>query len=377
MKDEYGVMDDSGHTYVYDGDYALENGQVLPQAQLRYQTYGELNAARDNVIVVCHALTGNASLHSWWGGLLGPDLAFDTSKYFIVCCNILGSCYGSTGPMSINPTTGQAYGMEFPDISVKDTVRLQLLMLQNDLNIRSVKCVIGGSFGGMQALEYAVQGGSSVHADFRDADGNPFVRSVIPIVCGAAHTAWQIAISEVQRQAIYHDPQWTIDPTKATSGLNVARQMGMVSYRTPQGYVSKFGRRHQKPANDNDDSNTPAYGADAKWQVKSYLEYQGAKFLSRFDPVTYVKMTEQMDSHDIARGREDTTDQVLDTIQIPALVMGIDSDVLYPIHEQEHMAEHLANSEFQVIHGDDGHDGFLLEQEQVGGHITDFMKRHQ
>jgi len=377
MKDEYGAMDDSGHTYEYDKDFVLENGQILPHAQLRYQTYGELNPARDNVVVVCHALTGNASLHSWWGGLLGPDLAFDTSKYFVVCCNILGSCYGSTGPMSINSATQKPYGLEFPDVSVKDTVRLQLLMLQNDLKINSVKCVIGGSFGGMQALEYAVQGGSSVHADFFDADGNPYIRSVIPIACGAAHTAWQIAISEVQRQAIYHDPQWKIDPTKATSGLNVARQMGMVSYRTPQGYISKFGRRMKKVEGDEttNSESQPAYGSSAQWQVKSYLEYQGEKFLSRFDSLTYIKMTEQMDSHDIARGRAETTDQVLDTVKIPALVMGIDSDVLYPLAEQEHMAEHLANSEFKVIHGDDGHDGFLLEQGQVGGHITDFLKQ--
>ena len=166
MKDEYGAMDDSGDTYTYDGDFVLENGQVLPQAQLRYQTYGELNESKDNVIVVCHALTGNASLHSWWGGLLGPGKAFDTSKYFVVCCNILGSCYGSTGPISEDPASQTMYGVDFPDISVKDTVRLQLLMLQKRLQIRHVKCVIGGSFGGMQVMEYAVQGASSKHSDF-------------------------------------------------------------------------------------------------------------------------------------------------------------------------------------------------------------------
>jgi len=378
MKDEYGVMDDSGETFVYDGDFVLENGQVLSQAQLRYQTYGELNAEKDNAIVICHALTGNASLHSWWGGLLGPGLAFDTSKYFVICCNILGSCYGSTGPMSIDPTTGKQYGVDFPDISVKDTVRLQLLMMQQDLQLSSIKCVIGGSFGGMQTLEYAVQGGSSTKGNFFDSGGKPYVRSVVPIACGAAHTAWQIAISEVQRQSIYKDPNWKTNPVEATDGLNVARQFGMISYRTPQGYISKFDRRMQQTKGDADQA-TPTsalYGSSAQWQVKSYLEYQGEKFLSRFDPVTYVKMTEQMDSHDIARGRGASTDDILGQIEIPALVMGIDSDVLYPLKEQEHIAEHLPNGSLKVIHGDDGHDGFLLEQDQVGNHIIEFMKQN-
>ncbi|KAL7581675.1 hypothetical protein ACA910_022222 [Epithemia clementina (nom. ined.)] len=377
MQDEYGTMDDSGETYIYDGDFALENGQVLPKAQLRYQTYGELNASRDNAIVVCHALTGNACLHSWWGGLLGPDKAFDTNKYFVVCCNILGSCYGSSGPMSENPATHDIYGIDFPDISVKDTVRLQLLMLQKWLKVRSIKCVIGGSFGGMQVMEFAVQGGSSKYADFVDAQGHPFVRSVIPIACGSRHTAWQIAISETQRQAIYKDPQWSINPVQATGGLEVARQIAMVSYRTHHGYSAKFGRRKQQTkSTEGEAQSSPEYGSNARWQATSYLEYQGQKFLNRFDPVTYVKMTEQMDSHDIARGRAESDEPVLNSIEIPALVMGIDSDVLYPLHEQTHLADHMPNSVLKVIHSDEGHDGFLLEQDQVGGHIVEFLSSH-
>ena len=373
MKDEYGAMDDSGDTFAHDGDFVLENGQVIENAQLRYQTYGELNASRDNVIVVCHALTGNASLHAWWGDLLGPGKAFDTDKYFIVCCNILGSCYGSSGPLSTNPQTKDAYGVEFPDISVKDTVRLQLLMLQKGLQVSSVKCVIGGSFGGMQVMEFAVQGGSSKHADFTDATGSPFVRSVIPIACGSYHTAWQIAISESQRQAIYKDPQWTTSPMEATAGLEVARQIAMISYRTSHGYSSKFGRRKQQPKGEEQASSSPEYGSAARWQAKSYLVYQGQKFLNRFDPITYVKMTEQMDSHDVARGRAESVEQVLSAIEIPSLVMGIDSDVLYPLHEQVHLADHMPNSTLKVIRSDEGHDGFLLEQDQVGGHITEFL----
>lgn len=420
-------MDDAGDTYVVE-NFVLENGTVLPHAQLRYQTYGQLNERRDNVVVVCHALTGNASLHSWWGDLLGESsnsstanstgrtssssssiAAFDTSRYFIVCCNILGSCYGSTNPRSINPHTGQVYGKDFPDISVRDTVRLQLLLLQHELRVSSIQCVVGGSFGGMQALEFAVQAGTTVtddvphpeqyftatNYDETNTDDNddgtppPFLRSVLPIACGAQHTAWQIAISEVQRQAIYHDPAWSSDnPFGATRGLQVARQLGMISYRTPMGYRTKFGRHLQQPSSSSSASSDGAalYGSQAPWRVKSYLEYQGVKFLSRFDPVTYVKLTEQMDSHNVARSRtiqnhaaDDETAalaEVLGRVHIPALILGIDSDVLYPLEEQKQLAQLLPQATLAVIHSDDGHDGFLLEQEQVGAHIADFLRRH-
>lgn len=203
--------------------------------------------------------------------------------------------------------------------------------------------------------------------------GSPYVRSVVPIACGAAHTAWQIAISEVQRQAIYADPNWTNgNPFKATKGLEVARQMGMISYRTPQGYRGKFGREIQESKDAS--STSPVYGSDANWQVKSYLEYQGIKFIDRFDPVTYVKMTEQMDSHDISRNRGGSVSDVLKQIEIPACVMGIDSDILYPLSEQEELAKYMPKAQLKIIHSDDGHDGFLLEQDQVGQHIVDFLK---
>ena len=380
MQDEYGEMNDDGHTYIHETPFQLESGQVLEEAQLRYQTYGELNEDKDNVLVVCHALTGNASLHAWWGDLLGPGKAFDTDRYFVVCCNILGSCYGSSNPTSINPSTGKPYLKDFPDISVKDTVRLQLEMLTKQLKVRSIKAVIGGSFGGMQAVEFAVQAGSSPSSPysqdcyFSDRGNDsmvPFVRSVVPIACGAAHTAWQIAISETQRQAIYADPKWeSTNGLDATKGLAIARQIGMVSYRTPQGYCAKFGRDMQHP------EAPEKYGTKAHWKVKSYLAYQGEKFLSRFDPITYVKMTEQMDSHDVARGRGESIAEVLSNVEIPALVMGIDSDVLYPLTEQQHLASHLPNGHLKIIKSADGHDGFLLEQEQVANHIVDFLEQH-
>lgn len=196
--------------------------------------------------------------------------------------------------------------------------------------------------------------------------GSPYLRSVVPIACGASHTAWQIAISEVQRQAVYADPLWKNDAFNAMKGLEIARQMGMVSYRTPQGYHSKFGRQLRS-------KNTPPYGSHALWQVKSYLEYQGLKFVDRFDPITYVKLTEQMDSHDVSRGRGKSVSEVLRKIEIPTCVLGIDSDVLYPLSEQQQIVENIPNSELKVIHSDDGHDGFLLEQDQVARYIIKFL----
>ena len=161
MEDEYGEMTSDGSTFVQN-NFELENGVVLPEVQLRYQTYGQpLNETKDNVLLICHALTGNASLHSWWGGLLGDGLPFDTAKYHILCCNILGSCYGSTSSQSVDPRTGLVYGKDFPDVSIRDTVRLQLLLLKQELGVSSVHCVIGGSLGGMQAVEFAVQAGRS------------------------------------------------------------------------------------------------------------------------------------------------------------------------------------------------------------------------
>jgi len=281
MEDEYGEMTNDGHTYVHPKPYILESGEVLHNAQVRYMTYGTLNTTRDNVLVVCHALSGNASLHSWWGDLLGDGLAFDTQQYFVVCCNILGSCYGSTGPNSIIPgTTNKKYGASFPDVTVRDNVRLQLHMLQDDLKIHSVKCVIGGSFGGMQVVEYSVQAGTT-NGPFTTLNHHghtvPFIRSVLPIACGATHNAWQIAMSEVQRQAIYADSKWNNGQPSMDDlplkGLSVARQIAMVSYRTAHGYESKFARRLK------DDK--AQYGSKAKWQVKSYLEYQGKKILDK------------------------------------------------------------------------------------------------
>ena len=222
-------------------------------------------------------------------------------------------------------------------------------MIKNAIGAKNIECVIGGSMGGMQALEWAIMGGD-------------FVKKAVIIGCGAAHTAWQIAISETQRQAIYADPKWNngnVDMNNPpTSGLSVARQIAMLSYRTPVAYQKKFGR--EKDGN-------------GIWQAKKYLEYQGNKFLERFDPVSYIKITEQMDMHDVGRNRGSIEEALLQ-IKGKCLIVGIDSDILYPLYEQEELAQLIPNSKLSIIKSSEGHDGFLLEQTQLAGFIDEFLK---
>lgn len=349
MEDEYGEMDDSGETFITPS-FQLESGAILKDAQIRYNIFGDINEAKDNIVVVCHALTGNSNLDEWWGTMLGEGKPFDTSKYAVVCANVLGSCYGSTGSSSINPDTGKAYGIDFPSITIRDTVKLQMQMIKEEIGASSVYAVIGGSMGGMQALEWAIQGGD-------------YVKRAMIIGCGPEHTAWQIAISEVQRQAVYADPKWNngdINPEDPPSaGLSVARQMAMISYRTNTAYDRKFGRDIDKKSD--------------KYQVRRYLEYQGEKFLSRFDAITYVKLTEQMDSHDICRNRG-TLEEVLLSIKAKCHMMAMDSDILYPPSTTKKMADIVPTCTYSTINTKEGHDGFLLEYDQVGKAVEKLLK---
>ena len=352
MSDEYGTMDDAGDTFVVQS-HKLECGDVLQDVEVRYNTYGMLNARKDNALVVCHALTGNSSLDGWWGSMLGPGKPFDTDKYFVVCANILGGCYGTTGPASTNPHTGALYQSDFPRVSVRDSVRLHMKLLQDGLGVTQVQSVVGGSMGGMQTLEWMLLGNES-----------GYVRSGVPISCGAHHHAWQIAISESQRSAIYADPKYNggfynmADPP--VGGLGVARQIAMVTYRSHQAYEKKFGRMR--------------HGAGSLFSVESYLRHQGEKFNARFDPNSYVTVTQLMDSHDVGRGRGGE-EQALRALQIPVMVIGIDSDALYPISEQYALARMIPHSELHILRSDEGHDGFLLEQQQIGPLLTEFLNK--
>ena len=349
--DEYGDLSTIGSQACLPV-FELESGIKLENVTVNYCTFGNLNHSRNNAVVICHALTGNAALDSWWGALLGPGKAFDTDKYYIFCANILGSCYGTTGPTSINPSTGKPYGVTFPQVTVRDSVKLHHKVLTEVLGVHQVVSVIGGSLGGMQALEWGFF-------------GQHFIRSLVPVACGSHHTAWQIGISELQRQAIYMDPDYQNGNYNASSpplkGLALARQVAMVSYRTHAAYKEKYGRE----TNEGDQC--------GKFKVQSYLAYQGKKFLSRFDVNSYVRLTQLMDSHDVGRGRKGGIQGALASLTQPTLVLGIDSDVLYPVAEQMELANSLSNGKLKVISSPHGHDGFLLEQEAIGIAITKFL----
>ncbi|MBM4397648.1 MAG: homoserine O-acetyltransferase, partial [Deltaproteobacteria bacterium] len=296
------------------GHFAFESGARI-EVRVAYRTWGTLSAAADNAVVVCHALTGSADADAWWAGLFGPGRAIDPDRDFVVCSNILGGCYGTTGPWSVDPATGRPYGPDFPQPTVRDIVSVQAALVRS-LGVRRVRLALGGSLGGMQALEWPL-----VAPDL--------VEAVAPIAVSGRHSAWCIGLSEAQRQAIFADPAWQGGRYEAgagpRSGLAVARMMAMCTYRSPEDFAPKFGRRLQEP------------GAPGFYAVESYLRHQGRKLVDRFDANTYVVLTRAMDSHDVGRGRGGYED-VLRSIRVPALVVSIRSDVLYPPAEQEELA---------------------------------------
>ncbi len=327
--------------------FALESGMTLRHVPVAYRSWGALNAARDNAIVVCHALTGDADAAAWWGGLIGPGRALDTEAFFVICLNTLGSPYGTASPVSVNPATDERYGGAFPLVTVRDTVRLHRRVL-DALGVRGVALAVGGSMGGMQALEWAFD--------------TPFVRAVAPIAVGGRHSAWCIAWSEAQRQAIYADARWNGGHYAAdappASGLAAARMMAMVSYRTPEAFAARHGRATMQDTD--------------VFDVESYLRYQGQKLVDRFDAVCYVRLTQQMDTHDVARERGDY-EAVLASLDLPALVVGIDTDILYPPAEQRELARLMPQARYAEITSPYGHDAFLIEFDQMNSLLTPWL----
>ncbi len=364
VDDEYRHVSSKGETYIAD-KLTLESGIILEQVPVRFNTFGSLNSARDNCMVVCHALTGNADLESWWGNMLGENKLFDTTKVFIVCANILGSCYGTCGPTSINPETGQVYGIDFPYVTVRDSVSLHMKLVREHLLVKKVACVVGGSLGGMQALEWAIIGGPD------------FVGSVIAMCCNTCHHPWQISISESQRQAIYTDLAWRDgmylkeNTRPPLQGIAVARSIAMTSYRSHFGYDRKFGRRLSMKSD-----RSSAINRSPSFEVQNYLRYQGRKFSKRFDAISYVVITKMMDSHDVGRGRDGGVKGVLSNLKQPVLVISVDLDALYPPSEQRHLSSLLPNAHFFEIESEHGHDAFLLEQDQIVKRTVAFMKKH-
>ncbi len=327
--------------------FTLESGAVLTPVPVAYQTWGSLNAARDNAVVVCHALTGDTQADVWWGGLVRAGGALDPARFFVICLNVIGSPYGTLSPLTVNPATGQRYGGAFPVVTIRDTVRLHRHVL-DALGVHRVALAIGGSMGGMQALEWGFD--------------RPFVRAIAPIAVSGRHSAWCIAWSEAQRQAIYADARWNgghYAPEAAPeAGLAAARMMAMISYRTRDAFEERHGRATM-PESD-------------VFAAESYLRYQGRKLVDRFDAVCYVRLTQQMDAHDVARGRG-AYDDVLASLDLPALVLGIDSDVLYPTGEQRELARLMSDATYAEITSRYGHDAFLIEFEQLNALLTPWL----
>jgi homoserine O-acetyltransferase len=330
-------------------EFPLELGGVLPGLRIAYRTWGKLDATGENAVVVCHALTGSADADRWWTGMFGAGRALDPDRDFIVCSNILGSCYGTTGPSSVNPHTGKAWLGDFPPFTVRDMVRAQRELLRG-LGVNRVRLALGGSLGGMQVLEWAL-----AYPDM--------VEAIVPIAISARHSAWAIGLSEAQRQAIYADPRWKDgryevgDPP--ADGLAAARMMAMCMYRHKWSFDERFGRRPQT--------------ADL-FAMESYLRYQGKQLVERFDAATYVALTRAMDTHDVARGRGDL-DEVLRAIRQPTLVVSIDSDMLYLPDEQEVIARGIPGARLARLASTDGHDAFLIDVDWLSDLVADFRGR--
>ncbi len=336
----------SHKTFTYNKRFQLEIGQSLPNLEIAYQTWGTLNKAGDNVIWVCHALTANSNVFDWWQGLFGDDSLFNPHDYFIVCANNIGSCYGSTGPLSIDPNTNQPWYSYFPKITIKDIAN-SLQLLKNHLGITTIDTLIGGSQGGQIAQEWVLQNPDLVH-------------HLILIATNAIHSPYGIAFNESQRLAIKADRTYYSNSINGgEKGLLAARSIALLSYRNYDSY--KATQTDKKRYIDNH-------------AAASYQRYQGEKLVARFNAYSYVRLSEAMDSHDVARGRSSSVEQALSQINSSTLVIGVASDILFPVEEQKQLAKNIKDATYKEIDSLYGHDGFLIETEQLTQHIKTFYK---
>ncbi|WP_017569794.1 homoserine O-acetyltransferase MetX [Nocardiopsis halotolerans] len=342
----------------------LDSGESLPGVRIAYQTWGRLNTRRTNAVLVLHALTGDSHVTGavgpghpspgWWEGLVGPGLPLDTDRLLVVAPNVLGGCQGSTGPSS-TAEDGRPWGSRFPRITIRDTVRAEEV-LADTLGIDSWAAVIGGSMGGMRALEWAVT--------FPDR-----VRRALVLACPAATTAWQIAWTSPQLHAIRSDPDWLGGDyhgtgRSPTAGLGVARRIAHITYRGTREFDDRFGRDPQV-------GEVPALGG--RFAVESYLDHHAGKLARRFDPASYVLLTEAMNGHDVGRGRGGVAD-ALRRMPERTLVAGVSSDHLYPLEQQEEIARHLpVPASARVITSPHGHDGFLVQVDQVAALVKELL----
>ena len=325
--------------------FQLESGKSLPGFELAYTTAGQLNEAGDNVVWVCHALTGNAHPEEWWSGLIGPGKLLDPAHYFIVCANVLGGCYGSTGPLSLNPLTNSPWYHSFPELTNRDIVGA-FQLLQQHLGIRQINLMLGGSLGGQHAVEWAISQPATV-------------ARLVLLATNAWHSPWGIAFNESQRMAIAADSSWQQNsPDAGQAGLKVARTIGMLSYRTWQIYNERQAEEDwEKTGN---------------YRAANYQQYQGQKLADRFNAFTYYRLSQAMDSHQVGRGRQSAA-AALAAVKAKTLVIGVDSDLLFPVQEQDFLARHIPQARLEVISSLYGHDGFLVEAPAITHAIQAFF----
>jgi homoserine O-acetyltransferase len=353
-----------------DAPLVLDCGASLAPLEIAYQTYGTLNADRSNAILVCHALTGDqyvASAHpitgrpGWWNTIVGPGRPVDTNRYFVICANVIGGCIGSTGPTSINPATGKPYGLSFPVITIGDMVNAQARLVEA-LGIEQLFCVIGGSMGGMQVLQWAY--------DYPDK-----VFCAVPIATAAWHSAQNIAFHEVGRQAIMADPDWCngdylAQDKRPEKGLAVARMAAHITYLSESALHDKFGRNLQ-------DRQKVGFGFEADFQVESYLRYQGSTFVDRFDANSYLYLTRAMDYFDLAAEYGDVLAEAFRGTPTRFCVVSFTSDWLFPTSESRDIVQALnasaANVSFVEIESQKGHDAFLLDEPELFATLTGFL----
>lgn len=332
-------------TYKNKSPFLLENGESLSEIELAYTTHGKINQDGTNVIWICHALTANADPTEWWPGLVGPGKLYDTDLYFVVCANMLGSCYGSTCPQSINTVTGNKYGRTFPLITIRDIVRANIL-LRKELGINEIVLATGGSMGGQQVLEWAIM----------EPD---MIKTLVVIGTNARHSPWGIAFNETQRMALEADPTFGANTdTAGLKGLEVARAIAMLSYRHYKAYY--LTQMDSEPLLDN-------------YRASSYQRYQGLKLRNRFDAMAYWTLSKAMDTHNVGRERGGV-EKALAQIKARALVFGIETDYLFPISEQEEIKKLIQGAELEIIHSPFGHDGFLIEFDQITTRVQTFIQ---
>lgn len=334
--------------FTYEQPLTLESGEKLLQYHLAYTTHGELNEERNNVIWVFHALTANSDPAEWWPGLIGKGKLFDPTQHFIVCVNMPGSCYGSIGPLELNPASAEPWYHDFPLLTTRDMIRAYQ-PLREHLGITKIQVGIGGSMGGQQLLEWAIEEPELFEA-------------IIPIATNARHSPWAIAFNASQRLCIEADPSWkTRTAESGIEGMKVARAVALISYRHYETY--------SKAQSEEDPELITGFKSE------SYQRYQGEKLAKRFNAFSYYRLSQSMDSHNVGRNRGGI-ETALAKITARTLAIGIETDILFPLNEQQEIAAHIPGAKYAAIRSYYGHDGFLLEFEQIEKLVREHIDNH-